>query len=102
MLQHLAVFSAFVHLKGDCIMAKSSCFFLLFFFNPPTCQVMVENSDFTPSQVGCLFTFLARQLAKPNNTLFVNRTLFDQVNISLRVKWRLLECSATSKLLAVL
>lgn len=40
---------------------------------------MVENSDFTPSQVGCLFTFLARQLAKPNNTLFVNRTLFDQV-----------------------
>ncbi|XP_014448023.1 vacuolar protein sorting-associated protein 8 homolog isoform X3 [Tupaia chinensis] len=42
-------------------------------------QVMVENSDFTPSQVGCLFTFLARQLAKPDNTLFVNRTLFDQV-----------------------
>jgi hypothetical protein len=39
----------------------------------------VENSDFTPSQVGCLFTFLARQLAKPDNTLFVNRTLFDQV-----------------------
>ncbi|MBN3318940.1 VPS8 protein, partial [Atractosteus spatula] len=42
-------------------------------------RVMVENSDFTPSQVGCLFTFLARQLAKPNNTLFVNRKLFDQV-----------------------
>nr|XP_015214627.1 PREDICTED: vacuolar protein sorting-associated protein 8 homolog [Lepisosteus oculatus] len=42
-------------------------------------KVMVENSDFTPSQVGCLFTFLARQLAKPNNTLFVNRKLFDQV-----------------------
>ncbi|XP_036401275.1 LOW QUALITY PROTEIN: vacuolar protein sorting-associated protein 8 homolog [Megalops cyprinoides] len=41
--------------------------------------VMVENSDFTPSQVGCLFTFLARQLAKPDNTLFVNRKLFDQV-----------------------
>ncbi|KAG2458978.1 VPS8 protein, partial [Polypterus senegalus] len=41
-------------------------------------KVMVENSDFTPSQVGCLFTFLARQLAKPNNTLFVNRKLFDQ------------------------
>ncbi|KAL0600564.1 hypothetical protein AAY473_030443 [Plecturocebus cupreus] len=41
--------------------------------------VMVENSDFTPSQVGCLFTFLARQLAKPDNTLFVNRTLFDQI-----------------------
>lgn len=45
-------------------------------------QVMVENSDFTPSQVGCLFTFLARQLAKPDNTLFVNRTLFDQVSVS--------------------
>ncbi|XP_041119267.1 vacuolar protein sorting-associated protein 8 homolog isoform X2 [Polyodon spathula] len=42
-------------------------------------QVMVENSDFTPSQVGCLFTFLARQLSKPDNTLFVNRKLFDQV-----------------------
>ncbi|XP_047207284.1 vacuolar protein sorting-associated protein 8 homolog isoform X2 [Girardinichthys multiradiatus] len=42
-------------------------------------QVMVENPDFTPSQVGGLFTFLARQLAKPNNTLFVNRNLFDQV-----------------------
>lgn len=40
---------------------------------------MVDNSDFTPSQVGCLFTFLARQLAKPDNTLFVNRKLFDQV-----------------------
>ncbi|NWI91839.1 VPS8 protein, partial [Pitta sordida] len=44
-------------------------------------KVMVENSDFTPSQVGCLFTFLARQLAKPNNTLFVNRTLFDQASV---------------------
>ncbi|XP_072293066.1 vacuolar protein sorting-associated protein 8 homolog isoform X2 [Eucyclogobius newberryi] len=42
-------------------------------------QVMVDNPDFTPSQVGCLFTFLARQLAKPDNTLFVNRNLFDQV-----------------------
>ncbi|XP_069471841.1 vacuolar protein sorting-associated protein 8 homolog isoform X2 [Ambystoma mexicanum] len=42
-------------------------------------KVMVDNSDFTPSQVGCLFTFLARQLAKPDNTLFVNRVLFDQV-----------------------
>ncbi|XP_013857088.1 vacuolar protein sorting-associated protein 8 homolog [Austrofundulus limnaeus] len=42
-------------------------------------QIMVDNPDFTPSQVGGLFTFLARQLAKPNNTLFVNRNLFDQV-----------------------
>ncbi|KAM9847376.1 vacuolar protein sorting-associated protein 8 homolog [Aulostomus maculatus] len=42
-------------------------------------QVMVDNPDFTPSQVGGLFTFLARQLTKPDNTLFVNRKLFDQV-----------------------
>ncbi|XP_061600704.1 vacuolar protein sorting-associated protein 8 homolog isoform X1 [Cololabis saira] len=42
-------------------------------------QVMVDSPDFTPSQVGGLFTFLARQLAKRNNTLFVNRKLFDQV-----------------------
>lgn len=42
-------------------------------------KVMVDNPDFTPSQVGGLFTFLARQLAKPDNTLFVNRKLFDQV-----------------------
>ncbi|RVE65481.1 hypothetical protein OJAV_G00117050 [Oryzias javanicus] len=42
-------------------------------------QVMVDNQDFTPSQVGGLFTFLARQLVKPDNTLFVNRKLFDQV-----------------------
>ncbi|KAI4812965.1 hypothetical protein KUCAC02_024324, partial [Chaenocephalus aceratus] len=42
-------------------------------------MVMVDNPDFTPSQVGGLFTFLARQLAKPDNTLFVNRKLFDQV-----------------------
>lgn len=43
---------------------------------------MVDNADFTPSQVGGLFTFLARQLAKPDNTLFVNRKLFDQVTSS--------------------
>lgn len=54
---------------------------LFFAFLSNISQVMVENSDFTPSQVGCLFTFLARQLAKPNNTLFVNRTLFDQASI---------------------
>lgn len=54
---------------------------LFFPFLSNISQVMVENSDFTPSQVGCLFTFLARQLAKPNNTLFVNRTLFDQASI---------------------
>lgn len=46
---------------------------------------MVDNADFTPSQVGGLFTFLARQLAKPDNTLFVNRKLFDQVTSSCSV-----------------
>uniref|UniRef100_A0A3P9HX44 VPS8 subunit of CORVET complex n=1 Tax=Oryzias latipes TaxID=8090 RepID=A0A3P9HX44_ORYLA len=44
-------------------------------------QVMVDNQDFTPSQVGGLFTFLARQLVKPDNTLFVNRKLFDQLQV---------------------
>lgn len=59
-------------------------FVCLFIFKDvflPT-QVMVDNPDFTPSQVGGLFTFLARQLAKPDNTLFVNRKLFDQVTTS--------------------
>lgn len=48
---------------------------------------MVDNSDFTPSQVGGLFTFLARQLAKPDNTLFVNRNLFDQVSRRRSLSW---------------
>uniref|UniRef100_A0A8C7Y3D6 VPS8 subunit of CORVET complex n=1 Tax=Oryzias sinensis TaxID=183150 RepID=A0A8C7Y3D6_9TELE len=54
-------------------------------------QVMVDNQDFTPSQVGGLFTFLARQLVKPDNTLFVNRKLFDQVRlfVLIRVCWDL-------------
>lgn len=52
-------------------------------------QVMVDNPDFTPSQVGGLFTFLARQLAKPDNTLFVNRKLFDQVrHVTIRLGGR--------------
>uniref|UniRef100_A0A8C4QHW8 Uncharacterized protein n=1 Tax=Eptatretus burgeri TaxID=7764 RepID=A0A8C4QHW8_EPTBU len=42
-------------------------------------KVMVEGGGFSPSQVGSLFTFLARQLARPDNTLFVNRQLFEQV-----------------------
>nr|XP_015210004.1 PREDICTED: vacuolar protein sorting-associated protein 8 homolog [Lepisosteus oculatus] len=42
-------------------------------------QVMLESADFTPSQIGSLFTFLARQLAKAENSLFVNRRLFHQV-----------------------
>jgi len=51
---------------------------------------MVDNPDFTPSLVGGLFTFLARQLAKPDNTLFVNRKLFDQVTNQIYPKY--LQC----------
>jgi len=41
--------------------------------------IMVENSGFTPTQIGALFIFLARQLANKRNTIFVNNMLFDQV-----------------------
>ncbi|XP_063227477.1 vacuolar protein sorting-associated protein 8 homolog [Bacillus rossius redtenbacheri] len=41
--------------------------------------VMVKGSGFMPSQVGSLFTFLARQLAKPWCGLHVDRQLFEQV-----------------------
>lgn len=38
-----------------------------------------------PTQVGILFTFLARQMARHENTIFVNRILFEQVgNVFLR------------------
>ncbi|GAB1606858.1 vacuolar protein sorting-associated protein 8 homolog isoform X3 [Argonauta hians] len=42
-------------------------------------QVMVENVGFNPSQIGTLFTFLARQMARHENTILVNRVLFEQV-----------------------
>ncbi|XP_022112058.1 vacuolar protein sorting-associated protein 8 homolog isoform X1 [Acanthaster planci] len=42
-------------------------------------QVMVESIEFSPAQVGCLFTFLARQMAKNDNNIIVNRLLFEQV-----------------------
>ncbi|CAE1274106.1 VPS8 [Acanthosepion pharaonis] len=42
-------------------------------------QVMVESIGFTPSQIGTLFTFLARQMARHENTILVNRVLFEQV-----------------------
>ncbi|XP_035269674.1 vacuolar protein sorting-associated protein 8 homolog isoform X2 [Anguilla anguilla] len=41
-------------------------------------QVMLESTDFSPSQIGSLFTFLACQLAKAENNLFVNHQLFHQ------------------------
>ncbi|KAJ8277054.1 hypothetical protein GJAV_G00070960 [Gymnothorax javanicus] len=41
-------------------------------------QVMLESTDFSPSQIGSLFTFLARQLAKAEDNLFVNHQLFHQ------------------------
>ncbi|CAN7990373.1 unnamed protein product [Ixodes hexagonus] len=42
-------------------------------------QIMVQSEGFSPTEVGALFTFLARQLARPDNTLIVNRLLFEQV-----------------------
>uniref|UniRef100_K1R9K0 Vacuolar protein sorting-associated protein 8-like protein n=1 Tax=Magallana gigas TaxID=29159 RepID=K1R9K0_MAGGI len=42
-------------------------------------QVMVESGEFTPTQIGVLFTFLARQMASHENTILVNRVLFEQV-----------------------
>ncbi|XP_064646589.1 vacuolar protein sorting-associated protein 8 homolog isoform X2 [Lineus longissimus] len=42
-------------------------------------QVMVESIGFSPTQVGILFTFLARQMARHENTILVNRVLFEQV-----------------------
>lgn len=63
---------------------------------------MVDNPDFTPSQVGGLFTFLARQLAKPDNTLFVNRKLFDQVTSQLSyVQFRLFLNQAVLKAISM-
>ena len=43
---------------------------------------MVESIGFNPMQVGILFTFLARQMARHDN-IFVSRVLFDQVLESL-------------------
>ncbi|KAK2552517.1 Vacuolar protein sorting-associated protein 8-like protein [Acropora cervicornis] len=42
-------------------------------------DVMVQDTGFSPSQVGSLFTFLARQMAKQENRLQVNKILFEQV-----------------------
>lgn len=42
-------------------------------------QIMVQSQGFLPTQVGALFTFLARQLAQPDNNLVVDRLLFEQV-----------------------
>ncbi|XP_077501236.1 LOW QUALITY PROTEIN: vacuolar protein sorting 8 [Amblyomma americanum] len=42
-------------------------------------QIMVQSEGFSPTQVGALFTFLARQLARPDNKLIVDRLLFEQV-----------------------
>ncbi|CAH3128652.1 unnamed protein product [Porites lobata] len=42
-------------------------------------DVMVQDTGFTPSQVGSLFTFLARQMAKQEKRIHVNKVLFEQV-----------------------
>lgn len=50
----------------------------------PSLQLFLELSLAQPTQIGILFTFLARQLARRENSIIVNRTLFEQVNA-----WRL-------------
>lgn len=42
-------------------------------------QVMVESVGFSPGQIGLLFTFLARQMAKHEESVHVPETLFSQV-----------------------
>ena len=42
-------------------------------------QLMVTNTLFSPTQVGWLFTFIARQMAKFERSIRVNKLLFEQV-----------------------
>lgn len=42
-------------------------------------QIMVQGQGYSPAQVGALFTFVARQLARPDSRLVVERLLLDQV-----------------------
>lgn len=48
-----------------------------FFFVLQYCLLQIQ-----PSQVGSLFTFLARQMAKHENRIQVNKVLFEQVGLS--------------------
>ncbi|KAF0302552.1 Vacuolar protein sorting-associated protein 8 [Amphibalanus amphitrite] len=41
--------------------------------------LMVDKEEYSASQVGSLFTFIARQMALPNSTVSVSRDLFDKV-----------------------
>lgn len=42
-------------------------------------KIMVQSEGFVPTEIGALFTFLARQMAKQENSIMVNRLLFEQV-----------------------
>ena len=42
-------------------------------------SIMVDGEDYTATQVGYLFTFLARQIAAGEHSLNVSRDLFDRV-----------------------
>eukprot|EP00794_Sanderia_malayensis_P015740 gene15740-17326_t len=42
-------------------------------------QIMVTDVTFSPTQVGWLFTFIARQMAKFEKSIRVNKLLFEQV-----------------------
>ncbi|XP_065646918.1 vacuolar protein sorting-associated protein 8 homolog [Hydra vulgaris] len=42
-------------------------------------EVMLKDKVFSPFQLGCLFTFIARQMAKQENSIRVSKKLFTQV-----------------------
>ncbi|GIY41646.1 vacuolar protein sorting-associated protein 8 homolog [Caerostris extrusa] len=46
-------------------------------------KIMVQNEGFLPTEIGALFTFLARQIAKQENSIMVNRLLFEQIQLKL-------------------
>ena len=50
----------------------------IFNFSLPQYLVVFHKQ---PSQVGSLFTFLARQMAKQDNRIQVNKILFEQVRV---------------------
>lgn len=42
-------------------------------------QVVVQNGDFEPNQMAAVFTFIARQMTKPDAKIVINRMLIEQV-----------------------
>jgi len=50
-------------------------------------QIMVDETGYTPKQTGMLYTFLARQLARHNSSIRLNKRLFEQVGSVLVSTW---------------